>query len=314
MITPDKKCLYCYKVLENNETDYHEKCSKIFFGTAVPPQIEFGLSDLKDLAIKVLGKSESVTGVQPKISMETLKSNKNEPRLTVVGLWGIYILKPPRIRFPEMPENEDLTMHLSSILRIKTAEHSLIRLKSGELAYITKRFDRNKKGRLPLEDMAQLTGTLTENKYRGSMERIGKIIKKYSTYPGVDLISLYELTLLSFITGNSDMHLKNFSLLTNADNEVMISPAYDLLSTKLLLKEDNEELALTINGKKNNLKKADFLLFAENLGINEVSIKNVHIKFKNSEQQLLDCIDSSFLSSAMKAEYKKLLSDRLGRF
>jgi serine/threonine-protein kinase HipA len=314
MITPDKKCLYCYKELENNETDYHEKCSKIFFGTAAPPQIEFGLSDLKDLAIKVLGKSESVTGVQPKISMETLKSNKNESRLTVVGLWGIYILKPPRIQFPEMPENEDLTMHLSSILRIKTAEHSLIRLKSGELAYITKRFDRNKKGKLPLEDMAQLTGTLTENKYCGSMERIGKIIKKYSTYPGVDLISLYELTLLSFITGNSDMHLKNFSLLTNADDEVILSPAYDLLSTKLLLKEDNEELALTINSKKSNLKKADFLLFAENLGINEVSIKNVSIKFKNSEQQLLNFIDTSFLSGTMKEEYKNLLSERLAGF
>lgn len=114
MTVSNNKCLYCYEQLDNNETDYHERCSKKFFGTTVPPQIEFGLSDLKEMAIKVLGKSESVTGVQPKISMETLKSNKKESRLTIVGLWGIYILKPPRIRFPEMPENEDLTMHLTS--------------------------------------------------------------------------------------------------------------------------------------------------------------------------------------------------------
>jgi serine/threonine-protein kinase HipA len=161
--------------------------------------------------------------------------------------------------------------------------------------------------------MAQLTGTLTENKYRGSMEKIGKIIKKYSSYPGVDLISLYELMLFSFITGNSDMHLKNFSLLTNTENEIMFSPVYDLLSTKLIIKEDNEEMALTVNGKKTNLKKEDFLIYGRNLGINEVSIKNIHDKFLKQEQKLLEFIDKSFLSDTMKEDYKKLLSDRMLR-
>src|ERR1035437_4406133 len=197
-----------------------------------------------------------------------------------------------------MPEIEDLTMHLAVLLKIKTAEHAMVRLKSGEMAYLTKRFDRTKNGKLPLEDMAQLTGTLTENKYRGSMEKIGKIIKKYSSYPGVDLITLYEVLLFSFITGNSDMHLKNFSLLTNTENEIMFSPVYDLLSTKLIIKEDNEEMAMTVNGKKSNLNKEDFLIYGRNLGINEVSIKNIHDKFLKQEQKLLEFIDKSFISES----------------
>ena len=313
MITSNKRCLYCYKILENNGSDYHGICSKKFFGSATPLQIQFGLSEIKNLAVQVLGKSTSVTGVQPKISLDHLSGKYDDKRLTIVGLWGNYILKPPIALYPEMPENEDLTMHLTSLLKIRTAEHSLIRLKSGEIAYITKRFDRIKKGKLPLEDMAQLTGTLTENKYRGSMEKIGKIIRNFSSYPGIDLITFYELILFSFITGNSDMHLKNFSLLTNPENEVVLSPAYDLLSTKLLIKEDKEEMALTVNGKKSNLKKADFTIFAKVLGINDVSLKNIHKKFQKQEQKMLEFIDKSFLSDTMKKEYKKLLSERMIR-
>src|ERR1035437_4137457 len=134
MTVSNNNCLYCYEPLDNNETDYHERCSKKFFGSSLPFKIDFGLPEIKDLAVKVLGRSVSVTGVQPKISMESPKSTKKETRLTIIGLWGNYILKPPRDQFPEMPENEDLTMHLTSFLKIKTAEHSLIKLKTGELA------------------------------------------------------------------------------------------------------------------------------------------------------------------------------------
>jgi serine/threonine-protein kinase HipA len=228
-------------------------------------------------------------------------------------MWGNFILKPPIEKYPEMPEIEDLTMHLAGLLKIKTAEHSLVRLASGEVAYITKRFDRISKGKLPLEDMAQLTGTLTENKYRGSMEKIGKVIKEYSDYPGVDLLSFYELTLFSFITGNADMHLKNFSLLTTFENEVMLAPGYDLLSTKLLIPEDTEELALPMNGKKSRFRKADFNAFAEKLEINAVSIQNVHKKFLANESAMLAFIDKSFLSKAMKSGYKDMISSRLKR-
>lgn len=306
-------CLYCYNDLEGKETGYHEKCSKTFFGTKTPPQIPFGLHEIKELAIQVLGKNISVTGVQPKLSLESQKKVHDGARLTIVGLWGNYILKPPIEKYPNMPENEDLTMRLAEQLKIKTAKHTLVRLKSGELACLTRRFDREKKTKLHVEDMAQLTETLTEYKYKGSMEKIGKIIKQYSSYPGIDLLSFYELALFSFITGNADMHLKNFSLMYLPDNEFSLSPAYDLLSTKLLIKADNEEMALPLNGKKSNLKKEDFLQFAEHLGINKICIKNVHKKFEANIQPMRSIIQKSFLPDALKTEYENLLTGRILR-
>jgi len=304
------KCLYCYNDLEENEADYHNKCCKTFFGTNTPPQIPFGLNEIKELAIQVLGKNISVTGVQPKLSLETQKKAQDGTRLTIVGLWGNYILKPPIEKYPSMPENEDLTMHLAEQLKIKTAKHTLVRLKSGELAYLTKRFDREKKSKLHVEDMAQLTETLTEYKYKGSMEKIGKVIKQYSTYPGIDLLAFYELALFSFITGNADMHLKNFSLMYLPDDEISLSPAYDLLSTKLLIKEDNEEMALPLNGKKSNFKKEDFVQFAEYLGINKTRIQNVHKKFEANIQAIRSIIQKSFLPDPVKLEYENLLVER----
>ena len=304
------KCLYCYNPLGHGEIDYHPLCCKKFFGSTTPPEIPFTLSEIREFAILTLGKSVSVTGVQPKISLETQRTAAKGQRFTIVGVLGNYILKPPVAQYPEMPEIEDLTMHMAQILKIKTAEHALIRLKSEELAYITKRFDRTKKGKIPVEDMAQLTGTLTENKYRGSMEKVGKLIKQYSSYQVYDLISLYDLTLFSFITGNADMHLKNFSLLTSGDNEVLLAPAYDLLSTKLLIPQDNEELALPLNGKKSHLQQADFQKFAESLEINSTSIKNIHKRFLAKEKALLEMIEKSFLSAAMKKNYRELLESK----
>lgn len=293
--------------------DFHPKCSKKFFGKESPPKIPLTLGEIQRFAILSLEKSVSVTGVQPKISIESQYAQTKKKRLTIIGVIGNFILKPPVEEYPEMPEIEDLTMHLAQIVKIKTAEHSLIRLKSGEISYITKRFDRIGTGKLACEDMAQLTGTLTENKYRGSMEIIGKVVKQYSSYPLFDLINLYELILFSFITGNADTHLKNFSLLTTNENEVILAPAYDLLSTKLLIPQDNEELALPLNRKKSNLKKSDFAAFAESLEINTKSIRNIHKKFLEKEKFLIECIEKSFLSPLKKAEYKELLHQRINR-
>jgi len=308
-----KKCLYCYLPLKENEIDFHTVCSKRIFGTEAPPEINFSLTDITELAIKILGRSVSVSGVQPKLSLGLSKEKKGKNRLTIVGLWGNYILKPPFERFPEMPEVEDLTMRLAETAGIKTAEHSLVRLKSGELAYISKRFDRKKSNKLHLEDMAQITEMLTERKYSGSMEKVGKAILKYSDYPGNDAIRFFELTLFCFITGNADMHLKNFSLLTNEEYEITLSPAYDLLSTKLLMPEDKEELAITLNGKKNNLRKKDFELFAEKLGINEKVKISVYKKFFSSIEIFKEIIDRSFLKEETKLLYIELISERVRR-
>ncbi|GIK59175.1 MAG: HipA domain-containing protein [Ignavibacteriota bacterium] len=304
------KCLYCYNKLEGGEKDFHPVCSKKFFGSQIPPLVDLDMKKIKELAVEALGKSISVPGVQPKLSLDFKGKGGKENRLTIVGLWGRFILKPPFNEYPEMPELEDVTMHLSELLNINTAEHSLIKLKSGELAYISKRFDRTKNGKLHVEDMAQLTGTLTENKYRSSMEKVGNVILKYSSYPGIDAIRLFELTLFSFITGNSDMHLKNFSLIRNEDNEIMLSPAYDLLSTKLLIPKDKEDLALPLNGKKNNFKKKDFDLFASQLGINETALKKIYLRFGDLFQEMKTLINKSFLSKEMKEKYFALLDDR----
>lgn len=306
----NNKCLFCYKPLIENEIDFHLQCSKKFFGSKIPKEVPFNLSEIEKQAIFTLQGRIAVTGVQPKISLDTNSNSGNNNRLPIVGMMGNYILKPPVKQYPEMPEIEDLTMHLAELLKIKTAQHSLIKLKSGELAYITKRFDRDKNSKLAMEDMAQLTGMLTENKYRGSMEKIGKVINQFSNYAMFDLIRFYELTLFCFITGNADMHLKNFSLLTTTNNEIILSPAYDLLSTKLLTPDDLEEIALTLNGKKNKIKLNDFKIFAAKLGINNTSIENVHKKFIKNANTLLSFVDESFLTESMKNNYKNLLKDK----
>ena len=226
---------------------------------------------------------------------------------------GMYIIKPPVLLYPEMPELEDLTMHLASVYGIKTAEHTLIRMRSGELAYLTKRFDRLKGKKLPLEDMAQLTGTMSENKYRGSMEGVAKIIKKYSDNPLYDLVSFFELTLFNFLTGNADMHLKNFALLTTPDHEVQLSPAYDLVPTKLLIPEDKEELALPMCGKKNKITAHDFKTFADYLGINPKSISQVLEKPGKKLDAMKQMIEVSLLRLETKERYSNLIEERYQR-
>ena len=202
-------------------------------------------------------------------------------------------------------------MKLAALCGIKTAEHTLIRLQSGNLAYLTKRFDRQKDKKIHVEDLCQLTETLTEHKYRGSIEKVGKTIRSYATNKGLDALALFELVVFCFITGNADMHLKNFSLIRFDDGEVALSPAYDLVSTKLAMPEDLEESALTINGKKNRLKRADFDELATKLGIPVKSSERVYAKFVKKQTAMLELIGQSFLSDEMKAEYAKLLIKRI---
>jgi len=304
------KCLYCYEDLDNSEIDFHNKCSRKFFGTENAPLLEMSLSDIETYAVNLLRRSISVTGVQPKLSLD-LEKNKNEPaRFTIVGLWGHYILKPPHSDYPEMPEIEDLTMRMADLIGIQTAEHSLIKMKSGELAYLSKRFDRTSMGKLHVEDFAQLLEMMTEHKYYGSVEKVGKGILKYSSFPGNDLINLFQLVLFCYLTGNSDMHLKNYSLLRDEQDDIKLSPAYDLLSTKILLPSDKEEYAITINGRKSNLRRTDFDKLAISFGISEkvlTSIYNMFPKVYNDWEML---INKSFLTDSTKDKYINLIQER----
>lgn len=301
-----KRCLYCYKHLEENNIDFHQNCSKKIFGESTPPLINYSLEDIDSLALEVINSKITLTGVQPKISLQ-IKSEKGEPnRFTIIGVLGNYILKPQSSKYESLPENEDLSMHLAEIAKIKTVPHTLIRLSDNSLAYITKRIDRDKKGnKIAMEDMCQLNNRLTEYKYKGSYEQIAKIILKYSANPILDIISFFEIILFSYLIGNSDMHLKNFSL-CNKKGKHELSPAYDLLSTKMVIPKDIEDLALNLNGKKNNLKRQDF----ENLIVDYVdrkTIDNSYKKFQNVIPKWFEFIDNSFLNQKSKEKYKSII-------
>jgi len=305
-----QRCLYCYQPLEQGQTDFHPQCSKKLFGTTTPPELPYTKDDIESLALQVVRSQVTVTGVQPKLSVDLEKEANGKKRFTIVGLWGKYILKPQTELYVNLPENEDLTMHLATMVNIKTVPHSLIRFKDGSLAYITKRIDRDKKkGKIPMEDMCQLTEKLTEQKYKGSHEQIAKIIMLHSAYPVLDLLTYFEVLLFCYLTGNADMHLKNFSLYKPA-NEYILAPAYDLLSTKLVLPDDKDELALTLNARKRKLKKSDFNHLLNTYKIDEKVIENIYEKYRKIVPQWLNFIDTSFLPQQMKEEYKSIINKR----
>jgi serine/threonine-protein kinase HipA len=308
-----KRCLYCYAELEDQTTDFHERCSRKIFGTGLPPELAYSEEEMLKLAEEVIKSQASVTGAQPKLSLGIERiSKKGEPqRFTIIGLWGDYILKPPTKRYESLPEIEDLTMHLAEISDMKVVPHTLIRLSSGNLSYLTKRVDREDGLKIHMEDMCQLTERLTEQKYNGSYEQIGKAIVRFSLNPGLDLTNFFEQVLFSYLTGNADMHLKNFSLIYSLEIGYILCPAYDLVASKLVVKGDEEDLALTLNGKKRKITKNDFKAAMGRFNINSKAIDNIFSKFSSSIGSWHDFIDISFLSKEMKGRYHDLLNQRL---
>lgn len=302
-------CLFCYRPVEDGE--YHTACSKKFFGTTSVPTLELDKEKLNKLAQITVNERLALTGVQPKLSL-SLDGEKGNKRLTLVGLWGDYILKPQSSEFPFMPEVEDLTMHLAELFRIETADHALIRTSMGELAYITKRFDRKNGKKIHVEDLCQLSELLTEQKYKSSYERVGKIIKKYTTNSGLDVIKYFRLVLFSFLTGNNDMHLKNFSLV-HTDKGILFSPVYDLLNVNLIYPKDQEDLALTLGGRKRKIKRSDFDQFAMSLGIAEQVRDNIYKDFSVRSDQIQDWIDKSFLNIENKGQYAKIVIKKMNQ-
>lgn len=298
------KCLFCYKPLAEGEVDYHKACARKIFESATVPALPYTRANIKELAREIIAASTTVTGVQAKLSLDISRGQAGEPhRFTIVGLWGRYILKPQTDRFANLPENEDLTMHMAEAAGIKTVPHSLIRFADGELCYITRRIDRTKKGaKIAMEDMCQLSERLTEDKYKGSYERIAKLIRKHSSAPLLDVINFWEVVLFSWLTGNADMHLKNFSLFRPSD-DYMLTPAYDLLSTALAMPEDEEELALTLNGKKKRIKRDDFEKAMRDSGMDEKAITNLFNRFLKAVPKWHGLIEDSFLPPDLREAY-----------
>jgi serine/threonine-protein kinase HipA len=308
----DNKCLYCYEKLEDEKANFHQACNKKFFGQLETPLLEYNKKDLEKLANKILNSQMAVTGVQAKLSLSMhRKEEKNVvKKLTIVGLYGDYILKPPSEYYAHLPEVESATMHLAKVCGLQTVPHSLVRLQDDTLCYVTKRVDRTKKGKLHMEDMCQLTERLTEDKYKGSHEQVAKVLLKYSATPLLDVTNFYEVVLFSYFTGNADMHLKNFSLLEKDGLGYTLCPAYDLLATALVNKADNEELALTLNGKKRKLKYNDFLAAYETSGLSKKVLDKTLENFRTCKKPMLEMVEKSFLTTNMKAEFKLLIHSR----
>lgn len=303
-------CLYCYRPLLKGEKDMHMACIKKFFGTTTLPILNYTTEQLDQLALQIIQDQTSLTGVQPKLSLH-LNDHEGSKRLTIVGLWGNYICKPQTSQYELMPEVEDLTMHLAEVARIDVVPHTLMRMADNTLCYLTRRIDRTPTGeKIAMEDMCQLTERQTEHKYKSSYERIGKTILKYSSLPKMDVINFFELVLFSWLTGNNDMHLKNFSLYETAD-KIRLTPAYDLLNVVIINPKDDEELALTLNGRKKKLQKEDFIKSAAPLGIETVIIERLINKYIKLLPKFEVVIQSSFISASLKERYIDLLRERL---
>ena len=314
------RCLGCYEPLtEPTGSPYHSACSRRVFGRSKPPTLDVRATQLEHLGRQLLQHRGAVTGVQPKLSLGLVRD-----RLTLQTQDGSgdFILKPPFERYPHLPEVEDLTMHLAADAGLRVATHGLVYLTAdedatearGPLAYLTRRFDRGPNGaRLAMEDMGQLSGKLAVYKYQGSLEQIGKVIAKYSSFPGQDALEFFQLAVFCFLTGNADMHLKNFSLLTQPDGTVRLSPAYDLVATKLVNPADDEDTALTLNGRKKRLKPADFVALANSLRIPYPAVRNVYAGLQKRVPKWRQRIAASFLPEEMKAGYRALLTERLAR-
>ncbi|HRR58476.1 MAG TPA: HipA domain-containing protein, partial [Paludibacteraceae bacterium] len=281
-----------------------------------PPILDYTMSEMAELAKEVVESSVTVPGVQPKLSLGFIKNvlqDGNKGRLTVMGaLGGNYILKPQNEIFPQMPENEHLTMRIAELCGISVVPSTLIRLKSGELSYLTKRIDRTETGeKIHMLDMFQILEAF--DKYKNSVEKVGKAVAEHSSNTLLDLLRLFEVVLFCYITGNNDMHLKNFSLLLSNQNWTL-APAYDLLNVSLHISEDTEETALTIGGKKRKLTKSDFVNLGLSFQLTEKQIFNTFERFIKVEKKLKKEIKSSFLSLENQMKYIELLETRLNLF
>lgn len=310
----EKRCLYCYKELDSSETDFHHACSMKIFGQPVPPEFLYSEDEIPVLGKEVIKSHIALTGVQPKLPLH-IKDKSEDPSLQfeINGLADSFILKPPVKLYPYLPEIEDVTMHLAELSGIAAVFHSLIRLQSGNLAYLTKRIDRKGNKKVHMEDMCQLTERLTDYKYNGSYEQIAKAILKYSSNPSLDVVNYFEQVIFSFLTGNADMHLKNFSLLKDPEMGYRLCPAYDMVASALVVMNDFEELALNLNGKKRKLQRRDFITAMQISKISDNAIEDIFRKFETSIPDWLVFVKISFLPEEMQNSFLDLIEQRAER-
>lgn len=258
-------------------------------------------------------KKLSIQGVQPKLSAVISVVNR---QFEIVDQFGNYIIKPQNDLFPELPENEDLTMKMAKVYGLDAPFHGLIYSKDQSLSYFIKRFDRYSKGKkYATEDFAQLTGNSRDTKYEFTMEKLVKVIDEYCTFPAIEKADFFKRVLFCFITGNEDMHLKNFSVITKA-GKTTLTPVYDFLNSSISIQKPEEEMALYLKGKKSNFKSTELIDYyaKERLGLNDKTIAKIISDMNKKLPDFKQLIEISFLSDIMKEKYLKLLNERIKRF
>ena len=255
----------------------------------------------------------SIQGVQPKLSAVISVVNQ---QFEIVDQFGNYIIKPQNDIFPELPENEDVTMKMANVYGLEVPFHGLVYSKDGSLSYFIKRFDRYSKGKkYATEDFAQLSGNSRDTKYDYTMEKLVKVIDDYCTFPAIAKADFFKRVLFCFITGNEDMHLKNFSVITKA-GKTTLAPVYDFLNSSISIKNPQEELALSLKGKKSNFKATELIDYyaKERLELNDKTIDAILLDMTKRVSIWTELVEISFLSDGMKEKYLKLMGNRIKRF
>lgn len=273
-------------------------------------RLEFSAEEQRQEAVARAGKM-SIQGIQPKLSA-VLKVT--EGRLEIVDRGGTYILKPPILDYPEVPPNEDLTMHLASTVGIEVPVHGLIYGRDDTLTYFIQRFDRQGRTKAPVEDFAQISGASRETKYDSSMEKVASLLDRFCTFPVIERVKLFTRVLFNFIVGNEDMHLKNYALITR-ERRVELAPAFDFLNTCIAVKNPKEEIALPLRGKRSGLGRKDIVDYfgRERLEINDRVLSETLANFQQVIPSWPALIQCSFLTVPMQEKYKALVVERTSR-
>lgn len=305
------RCPITYELCGNNK--YSEKGLRM-----IAPKLTH-LNDLPYTAAELRqeaanrAKKLSIQGVQPKLSATI---SVVEQEFKIVDQFGTYIIKPQNDLFPELPQNEDVTMRMAKVFGLDVPFHGMLYAKDGSLSYFIKRFDRYGKGKkLATEDFAQLTGNTRDTKYRFTMEKLVPVIDEFCSFPAIEKADFFKRILFCYVTGNEDMHLKNFSLITK-NEKTTLTPVYDFLNSSIAIKNPEEEIALTLKGKKSNLKASDFIDYyaKDRLQLNEKTIATILEQMHNAIPKWEELLEISFLSDEMKEKYLGLLGAKTQMF
>lgn len=297
-----KSCPVC---LERAEGGPHPSCLVELFGEARVPTIDFELAKLHTAALAMAGHI-SLTGIQRKLSVSL--SDDPTPALRIATAHATLILKPQSQTYPAIPENEHVTLRIAAAAGIEVPTAGLFPLGDGTPALVVRRFDRRGSRRVPLEDFCQLSARSPKEKYDASSEECVRLVRRFASEPGPEVLRLFRRLLVIWWTGNGDMHLKNFSMLTGPDARVRLAPAYDLVNTRLIIPDDG--LALPVLGKKDKLSRQTWLRFAKWASIAEPLAEREIAAVASALPSAEALVDRSALSDEMKASYVDLLRTR----